>query len=152
MQPSSKWNKDCYGGALMALIGLASVGGGARLRVGTLVHMGPGFFPVAVGAILALIGIAIALRGARQSDWSGTVVKPDWRGWGCIIGAMVAFMVLGAYGGLVPATFAIVFISAIGDRKNSLKEAFWLSVAMVAISVSVFWWGLQLQLPLFGWQ
>lgn len=152
MRSPMNWSKDRYGGALMVLIGLASVGGGARFRIGTLVHMGPGFFPVAVGVILALIGVAIALKGGRESRRSRGFVKPDWRGWSCIIGAMLAFMLLGAYGGLVPATFAIVFISALGDRKNTLKQASWLALAMVAVSVVVFWWGLQLQLPLFGWQ
>lgn len=145
------WNKDRYGGALMVLIGLASIVGGARFRIGTLVHMGPGFFPVAVGAIMALIGIAIALKRGRRGARSHAFVKPDWRGWGCIIGSMLAFMLLGAYGGLVSATFAIVFISALGDRRNTLKQAAWLALAMVAVGVVVFWWGLQLQLPLFGW-
>lgn len=147
-----RWNKDRYGGVLMVLIGLAGVIGGARYHVGTLIHMGSGFFPVAVGAILALIGIAIALKGGLRDGRSRGFVKPDWRGWGCIIGGMLAFMLLGAYGGLIPATFAIVFISALGDRKNTLKQASWLALAMVAVSVVVFWWGLQLQLPLFGWQ
>jgi len=152
MRSPSKWHKDCHGGALMVLIGLASMAGGARLHVGTLVQMGPGFFPLAVGALLALVGIAIALRGAARSGQASALVRPDWRGWGCIIGALLAFVLLGAYGGLVPATFAVVFISALGDRKNTLKQAFWLSIAMVAISVVVFWWGLRLQLPLFGWR
>jgi high-affinity Fe2+/Pb2+ permease len=63
----------------------------------------------------------------------------------------VAFIVLGEYGGLVPATFAIVFISALGDRNNSLKQAFWLSAGMVVIAVVIFWWALQMQFDLFRW-
>ncbi|MCJ9713295.1 tripartite tricarboxylate transporter TctB family protein, partial [Bordetella hinzii] len=50
-----------------------------------------------------------------------------------------------------PATFAIVFISALGDRTNTLKQALLLSVSMCVIAVVVFWWALQLQLPLFRW-
>ena len=58
---------------------------------------------------------------------------------------------LGHWGGLLPATFAIVFISALGDRKNTIKQAFVLSLGMSVIAVVVFWWALQLQLPLFRW-
>ncbi|MFP3711527.1 tripartite tricarboxylate transporter TctB family protein, partial [Paraburkholderia sp. SIMBA_009] len=47
--------------------------------------------------------------------------------------------------------FAIVFISALGDRKNTVKQAFVLSLGMSVIAVVVFWWALQLQLPLFRW-
>ena len=49
------------------------------------------------------------------------------------------------------ATFAIVFISALGDRRNTVKSAFLLAAAMVVVCLIVFSWGLQLQFPLFRW-
>ena len=55
----SKYNKDHYGGGLMLLLGVGILLQGATYQVGTLSHMGPGFFPVALGAILALVGVAI---------------------------------------------------------------------------------------------
>ncbi len=152
MNTASKWSKDLFAGALMVLVGLASVGGGLRLHIGTLMHMGPGFFPVAVGVVLTLVGIAIALTGMRDGGPAIAAIQPDWRGWGCIVASMVAFIVLAAYGGLVPATFAVVFIAALGDRKNNLRQSLWLSLGMIAVSVIVFRWGLKLQLPLFGWR
>ncbi|MEJ0045599.1 MAG: hypothetical protein WDN04_05275 [Rhodospirillales bacterium] len=45
-------------------------------------------------------------------------LAPEWRGWICIVASVLAFVVLGKYGGLLPATFAIVFIAALGDRDN----------------------------------
>ncbi len=135
----------------MTLIGLAALGGGLKYRVGTLERMGPGFFPAAVGAVLALVGVAIVLTAAPASGGSGERVRPEWRGWGGIVGGILAFIVLGAHGGLVPATFAIVFVSALGDRRNTPGQAFWLALAMVAIGVVVFKWALHLGLPLFAW-
>ena len=44
-----------------------------------------------------------------------------------------------------------MFISALGDRDNTLREALLLALAMMAIAVVVFWWALSLQLPLFQW-
>ncbi|AHV93335.1 tripartite tricarboxylate transporter TctB family protein [Bordetella holmesii ATCC 51541] len=76
---------------------------------------------------------------------------PDIRGSVCILLGILAFLLLGEWGGLLPATFAIVFISALGDRTNTLKQALFLSLSMCAIAVVVFWWALQLQLPLFRW-
>jgi Tripartite tricarboxylate transporter TctB family len=76
---------------------------------------------------------------------------PDLRGCVCIVLGILAFLLLGEYGGLLPATFAIVFISALGDRDNTLREALLLALAMMAIAVVVFWWALSLQLPLFQW-
>ena len=64
---------------------------------------------------------------------------------------MGVFVLLGAYGGLVPATFASVFIAAMGDRKNTWKSAALLGVVMVVFGVIVFHYGLRVQLPLFAW-
>ena len=148
----NKYTMDYYGGGLMILLGLCVVLQGRTYDVGTLSKMGPGFFPVALGALLALIGAAIALtaKGAVPAG-EETQLPSEWRGWICITLSIVAFVVLGKYGGLIPATFAIVFIAAMGDRKNTIKSALILSLAMVAVCVTVFWWALKMQFPLFQW-
>ena len=56
-------------------------------------------------------------------------VPPEWRGGFCIGASIVAFVVLGKYGSLLLATFAIVFISALGDRQNTVARAAVLSIA-----------------------
>jgi hypothetical protein len=148
----NKTNKDYYAGALMILIGLGAAYQGSRYSIGTLSHMGPGFFPLSLGILLALIGAAIAL-GAKTSVPPGpeAYLAPEWRGWICICASIVAFIVLGKYGGLLPATFAISFISAMGDRGNTWKSALGLSLVMCVICVVVFWWALRMQFPLFQW-
>jgi hypothetical protein len=162
----NKYNKDYYGGGLMILIGLGVLLQGMKYKVGTLNRMGAGFFPVALGALLALTGTAIALSAkyaAKQAAKRASPVAaagvpadektpaPQWRGWICITLSIVAFVVLGKYGGLLPATFSVVFIAAMGDRQNSIRSALVLSLAMALVAVVVFWWALQLQFPLFQW-
>lgn len=144
--------KDYAGGALMLLLGIGAIAQGRTYTVGTLSRMGPGFFPVALGVILVLLGLAIII-GARLAQPPAEVkpLPPEWRGWACIVAGIVAFAVIGKYGGLVPATFSIVFISAMGERKNTWKDALVLALAMVAVCLVVFWWALQLQFPLFAW-
>ena len=145
-------NKDFYGGGLILLIGLVVTYEGIGYRVGTLRDMGPGFFPTSLGIILAVIGALIALLGStRLVEGEGDRRGIDKRGWAAILASIVAFIVLGQYGGLVPATFAVVFISALGDRANTLIGALVLSLAMVVVCVLLFWWALQLDMPLFTW-
>jgi len=158
MSQSKGFKKDYYGGTLMTLVGLAAVWAGMQYHTGTLSHMGPGFFPVAVGSLLAFVGILIAVsaRGDAPQQAAGHGhghghAAPDLRGTVCIVLGTLAFLLFGKYGGMIPATFAIVFISALGDRSNSIKQAFLLSVAMCVIAAVVFSWALQLQLPLFTW-
>ena len=158
MNTSPRFKKDYYGGGLMTLIGLATVAAGLQYRTGTLSKMGPGFFPVAVGALLSLVGVMIAVSArndppadAKASGHGHGTGLPDFRGCACIILGVLSFLLLGKYGGLIPATFSIVFISALGDRTNTVKQAVLLALAMCVVAAVVFSWALQLQLPLFAW-
>ena len=143
--------RDYCGGALMFLLGVGAIGYGITYRMGTLSRMGPGFFPVSLGVILALAGLAIAVR-ARFAGREGAakVLPPEWRGWACIALSIVAFVVLGKYAGMLPATFAIVFISALGDRDNTLLSAGVLGLGACVVCVVVFWWALSMPFALFG--
>jgi hypothetical protein len=144
-------SKDYYGGGLVTLLGLAAAFQGTAYEIGTLSHMGPGFFPVALGIILALTGVAIAGSAVFAARTEAKPrLPPEWRGWFCIGLSIVAFVVVGNYGGLAPATIAIVFISALGDRRNRAADAFVLALGVLAVCVVVFWWALQIQFPLFG--
>jgi hypothetical protein len=147
-------SRDYLGGAFMFLLGMGATVLGTSYGVGELADMGPGFFPAAVGVILAVTGIAIAFAGqsagAAAAHASGDAA-PQWRGWICIVLGIALFIGCAAYIGLLPATFAIVFVSALGDQRNALKSAFWLAIAVCVVCVIVFWWGLKIQLPLVHW-
>jgi hypothetical protein len=150
MQLWQRIKLDQYGGALMFIIGLSATLQSVHYRLGTLSRMGPGFFPASVSALLALTGIAIFLT-AQPDGPKEHHGQAEWRGWILIASSIVAFIILGTWGGLVPATFAIVFISALADRDNNWKDALLLSIGVVLISIVVFWWLLQVQFPLFRW-
>lgn len=147
-----KFNKDHYGGALMVLLGFGAIFQGTSYQVGSLRAMGAGFFPVSLGAILALTGLVIIVTARRnEAAAEGAPLPMEWRGWICIALGIISFIVLGRYGGLLPASFAIVFISALGDRENTVTSALVLASAIVLICIIVFWWALQMQFPLFQW-
>ena len=149
---TSRRGRDYLGGVLMIALGVAAAFQGATYRIGTLSRMGPGFFPVALGVILALAGLAIAVTARFERDVADAKsLPPEWRAWLCIGAGIVAFVVLGKYGGLIPATFAIVFVSALGDRDNTPLAAAILALGCAIVAVVVFRFALQLQFPLFQW-
>jgi len=150
--------KDHKGSLLLIALGIGVLALGMTYRMGTLNRMGAGFIPVVLGALLILVGLAIGMtaapagREAPSTNAHGAVTAgPEWRGWSCILGGVVAFVVFGAYGGLVPATFAAVFISALGDRQSTVKTAAALAAIVDVFGTIVFHFCLHLQLPLFQW-
>jgi putative tricarboxylic transport membrane protein len=144
--------RDYHGGALVVLLGALVAYQASRYDIGSLSRMGPGFYPIILGVSLMVTGALIALTAAAGGVSEGSAGHAaEWRGWFCITFGIIAFVIAGAYAGLLPATLLLVFISALGDRKNTLKSAVILSLIMAVVSVSVFWWALSLQLPLFIW-
>ena len=151
--------KDHLGALLLIALGAAVLALGLGYRMGSLNRMGAGFIPVVLGVLLILVGIAIGVTAATPGQAMINPLPgegahggaPDWRGWACILGGVLAFVVVGRYGGLVPATFASVFVAALGDRNNTLRGAATLSTILTVFCVIVFHYGLHLQLELFQW-
>jgi hypothetical protein len=144
-----KFNKDRYGAALLILLGTAVVVAGNEYHMGSLTRMGPGFLPVVYGSLLILVGVLIGITSRGQAGHR--LARAEWRGWFCILAGVLAFVVLGRWGGLLPATFASVFISAMGDRNNKVRDAALLALAMTVAGYLIFHVGLNLQLPPFQW-
>jgi hypothetical protein len=154
----TKWRrvrKDHVAAVLLVAMGIAILVIGFRYRMGTLVHMGAGFIPVVLGILMTAVGLVIGLLAtsgtAEEKAAQAIPDPPDLRGGICILAAVAVFVLLGAYGGLVPAAFGSVFVAAMGDRNNTWKTALLLALAMTVFGVIVFHYGLRVQLPLFMW-
>ncbi len=149
MQFLKRLNKDRIGAALILALGIAVTVQGSSYRVGELTRMGAGYMPVVYGVLLTAVGLLMALTAKREPDEAGP--PSEWRGWLCIVGGVCAFVLLGRHGGLAPATFSAVFVSAMGDRSNSPRDAALLGLLMVAAAYFIFVLGLRMQFPLFAW-
>lgn len=144
--------RDYYAGALMMLIGGGAALLGSRYDVGSLTRMGPGFFPTALGILLVGLGILIAGSAAYAPAPTAETPapRPDWRGWFCITAGALLFIGLAEYVGLVAATFACVFVAALGDRSNSWKEAALLAAGITVFGTVLFAYVLKIEIPVFG--
>lgn len=146
--------REALASGLLFALGLGVVIQGSTYNIGTMARMGPGFFPVMLGVLLMFLGVlclfatGISAEEDDEEDFSG---PSQWRGWLGIVGGVLAFIFLGKYGGLVPAAFGLVFISALGDKDHSLFSAFVLATCVSIAGVLIFSWGLDLQFPIFRW-
>jgi hypothetical protein len=157
MIPPRLQSKDYLGAALLILMGCAVAFIGRSYRMGSLTDMGAGFIPTALGILMAAVGLLIGLT-ARPALGTTLIVphgqEPrafELRAWGFILAGIAAFVLLGTFGGFVPASFACVFICALGDRQNSLRDTFLLACLLVAAGYLIFHWGLNLQFDAFKW-
>lgn len=139
-------------GGLVTLAGLAVTLEARSFGMGTLSRTGPGLFPTILGGALTLVGILLAVTAEREDPQdSRGFGRADWRGWCCILGGVLAFILVGEEFGLGPASFACVFIAAFGDRDATVRGSLLLALAAVAVAAIVFSWALKFQLPLLQW-
>jgi putative tricarboxylic transport membrane protein len=147
--------RDFYAGGLVIFFGLVMALKGPGYRLGTLMHMGPGFLPTALGVILICLGIAIAGTGLtvpEGEDEDITPEHPEWLGWACILAGPLCFILFGSYFGLIPAIFSCVFVSSLGDRTATLKGSITLAAFVTIFGVGLFSYLLQVPMPLLAWR
>jgi len=117
--------RDFYAGGLVILFGLVMALKGPSYRLGTLMHMGPGFLPTALGIILIFLGLMIAgtaMVTPESDDERILPEHPEWLGWACILAGPLCFILFGSLFGLIPGIFFCVFVSSLGDRAATIKS------------------------------
>lgn len=126
--------------------------GSLAYKLGSAMRMGPGYFPLALGLLLALIGVTLAARNARlelSRDEASLIEKPCLRSVLLIGVAMLIFAFTLQTLGLIVATIGLVVVSGIAYRAFCWKEISALSASLAAFSSIVFSWALGLPLQVF---
>jgi putative tricarboxylic transport membrane protein len=148
MKPAFLERKDFWAGVMFAATGGAALFMARNYPVGTTLRMGPGYFPIVLGALLVLFGLWFIAKGLRSEErieggWSlrALIVLPL---------ALVLFGVLVERAGFVPALAALIFGSAAAGPQFRLGEVALATVVLTGLCVVVFIWGLGLPYPLFA--
>lgn len=142
------WNRSEICGAF----GFVGLGAGALLLarsypMGTVVRMGPGFFPVMLGGLLILVGAVIALQSSRIEERSFDFrIKP----FGMILGGILIWAVLVDHGGFLIATVLMVLCCTAVERETTWKSAAALATGLCIVGYVVFVQGIGIPLSLFG--
>lgn len=141
--------RDIGSGLVLCLVGVALlIHALTSYRMGTPANIGPGVWPATLGALLALMGLAIAAIGFFRS---GQRVEVEWRSLIAILLALLAFGLLLRPAGLIPAIWALVAICALADKRLTLRAIVIASAILSVLVYVIFKLLLGINLPLFPW-
>jgi hypothetical protein len=139
--------RDFCAGAVFVSTGVAALVVGRGYRLGTLLSMGPGYFPRIVGALLAVLGMAVLLASLRSDGAS----LAAWRVRPLVL--LLASIVLFGWSlerfGLVAASVLLVVVACLADRDRKAYETIGVAVALTLIAWLVFVKGLEM--PMQVW-
>lgn len=150
--------KDFYSGLMFTAVGIVFAVGATNFTVGSAARMGPGYFPLLLGIVLAGLGVLVTLQSFKSKAPDGDPVgRFAWRPLGFIIGANVAFGVLlvgvPALGipafGMIIAIYALTLIAGYARPNSSLKESVVLATILAVGSYFAFVYALNLQFPVW---
>jgi hypothetical protein len=142
--------RDLVSGGIVAATGLFFALTALRtLPIGTTLRMGPGYFPFAVGLLVAALGIAITV-GALRPEGEAPLTPLSLRPLVLIPGAILASLATVRGAGLVPAVFLVVVISRAADRESRLAGTLVIALTLCALTAAIFVYGLGLPIPMFG--
>ncbi|MBO3741139.1 tripartite tricarboxylate transporter TctB family protein [Actinoplanes flavus] len=141
---------DVLAGGVFAVIGGVFVVGSLGYDRGTPLRMGPGYFPLLVGAIVAVLGLAILVKGLLAGSDLPFEAVP-WRAVVLVTVAVVFFGVFVRVLGFVPTSFVTALLTAFASRRVRPLTALAVAAGLTMAATLVFIVGLQLRLPLWGW-
>lgn len=118
--------------------------------MGTAVRMGPAYFPTMLGWLLVGLGLIVFFRSFFLHGKEAPS-KTHWRQLLFILGSVLVFGFLLDRAGLIIASFALMFICAMGGWEFRWKEQLVNAVGMTAANVVIFHYGLGLPFKLWPW-
>ena len=153
-----KSQKDFYSGLLYTVVGAAFAYGATSYNIGTGARMGPGYFPLLLGSILAVIGAIILFKSLVVETPTGDEVGSwAWKPLFFIIVGNVLFgILLGGLPsmgvpamGLIVAIFGTTLVVSLAGDTFKLKEVLILATILSIGSYCAFVLLLKLQFPVW---
>ncbi|WP_096666425.1 tripartite tricarboxylate transporter TctB family protein [Polaromonas sp. AET17H-212] len=153
-----KSQKDFFAGLMFMGVGVAFAWGATTYNVGTGARMGPGYFPLMLGVLLALIGVVITFKALVVETVGGDKIgKWAWKPLCYIIAANVVFGILLAglpaikfpAFGMIVAIYVLTFVASMAEPGWKLKTTFILATILAVGSYLAFVLALKLQFPVW---
>jgi putative tricarboxylic transport membrane protein len=139
--------KDFWSGVMFLAFATVAMVAASGYAMGSGGRMGPGYFPLLLGGVLALLGVILVARSLIiDGEHSGHLNLVPL----LIIAAGVVLFGLSIERlGLVISLVAATIISALASRESRPVEVALLAAVLAAFSVGVFVYALRLPLPIW---
>ena len=153
-----KSQKDFFSGLMFMVVGISFAWGATTYSVGSGARMGPGYFPLLLGVMLAIIGAVVSFKALVLETSNGDKIGAwAWKPLFFIIAANLLFGImiggLPSIGlppmGMVAGIYALTIVSSLAGTQFKLSEVLILATILSAGSYVAFVWLLKLQFPVW---
>ena len=153
-----KSQKDFFSGLMFIAVGVAFAWGATTYNVGEGARMGPGYFPLMLGIVLAVIGAVVLFTSlVVETEGGDRIGQWAWRPLFFIIMANLLFGVL--LGGLpsiglpamgmIAAIYGLTIVASMADGHFHVRDTLILATVLAVGSYLAFIMLLKLQIPVW---
>lgn len=153
-----KSQKDFFSGVMFMGVGVAFAWGASNYTIGNGARMGPGYFPLALGILLAVLGAVITFKALVVETVDGDKIGSV--AWKPLVFIILANVVFGAMigglptiglpaMGLIVGIYALTFIASLAGDDFKFKEVIVLATILAIMSYLAFIVLLKLQFPVW---
>ena len=151
MRDAASHQTDLETGLLFLAFGGGTAYFALDYPVGSAGAMGPGYFPLALGLLLALIGAGFVIKALLAKGHAEAVRAVPLVTAGIMLLALIAFAATITTLGMVVAIPLVVFISLYASPDFLILRAAVLSLGLLALSWLIFTYGLGIAMPVHPW-
>ena len=145
-----KNQRDFWAGMMFVGIGAAFAWGATAYSFGSSARPGPGYFPLGLGVLLALLGAVELFKALTfESEGGGPIGRVAWRPLVIVVGAVALFGYALPHLGFFIALPLLVLVASLAGDEFRPGEALVNAAVLTAFSYAVFIWGLKLVIPLW---
>jgi hypothetical protein len=142
-------SQDVLAGAVFVTLGLIFGGISLTYELGTPLRMGPGFFPLILGVVLAGLGSIVIAKGMLAEE-AKPIGEIRWPAVAQILAALLFFGLTVRGLGVVGALLGTSFLAALAGHRTGPLAALLIAIGLTITSILIFIVALQLRLPLVG--
>ena len=147
-----KSQRDFWSGLMFLVVGVVFAIGAGNYSLGSSARPGPGYFPLMLSVIMAILGGVVLFKSLTIETEGGDPIGAF--AWRPLIVIVVAIAIFGAalprLGMVITIPILIVITSLAGDEFG-WKGVAANSVVLTFSSWVIFVWGLKLTIPMWPW-
>ena len=147
MRPKNR--EDFWSGLMFAVTGAGFAIGATNYSMGHSARPGPGYFPLGLGLLLAVIGAAIVVKSLLASSTDEPLGPFRWRPLVIVVAAILVFALALPRLGMIMTLPLLILVISTASEQFHWRDVVVNSAVLTLGSWAVFIKGLQLTIPVW---
>ena len=147
-----KSERDFWSGLMFVVVGVVFAVGSRNYSLGSSARPGPGYFPLMLSVIMAILGAVVLFKSLTiETDGGDKIGAFAWRPLLVIVVAIAVFGVTLPRLGMVATIPILIIITSFAGDEFGWKGVIANAVVLTFMSWVIFVWGLKLTIPMWPW-